>query len=208
MKPTKISSKNMFVHPMSSPCSLFLLIIRLFGWWWKHLIFLVWINYDDGKELTMSLMSTSTLTKQADGVMLNGLCGINGATGQLDRSPQIHQQQKPSAQGPGDTFHVLQWRDITEATSTLCCTSNNASKHRINPPPLYPCLFRWKVRKKVLEPSAPKTADLQWWFSHKQGQMSILKAKKGLTDLAYSEIEPEKWVIIVHDSWIMLNIDT
>lgn len=44
----------------------------------------------------------------------------------------------PSAQGPGDAFHVLQWRDITEASSTLSCpSSNNASKHQINPPPLY-----------------------------------------------------------------------
>lgn len=86
--------------------------------------------------------------------MLNGLCGINGATVRLRGGPQIHRQHSPLALGPGDSFHVPQWRRITQAFSTLCCpSSNNASKHQINPPPLYPCPSRWKVPEKVL--SAP-----------------------------------------------------
>lgn len=62
----------------------------------------------------------------------------------------------PRLMGPGDAFHVLQWRDITEATSTLSCpSSNNASKHQINPPPLYPYLSRWKMEGKSKCPLPP-----------------------------------------------------
>lgn len=104
------------------------------------------LHSDSRTWLIRSKVSTMVLTRMADGgsaadsknikVTLNGLCGINGATVRLGRSPQIHQQPQPSAQAPGDAFHVLQRRDITEASSTLCCpSSNNASKHQIRPTP-------------------------------------------------------------------------
>lgn len=72
----------------------------------------------------------------------------------------------PSAQGPGDAFHVLQWRDITEASSTLSCrSSNNASKHQINPPPL-DLSFEMKDRGDGSAHHAPRTPPLHFHFSH------------------------------------------
>lgn len=101
-------------------------------------------------------------------VTLNGLCGINGATVRLRGGPQIHRQHSPLVLGPGDSFHVPQWRHIRQAFSTLCCpSSNNASKHQINPPPLYPCPSRWKGPEKVKGPSAP-TLEIYCCFSRER----------------------------------------
>lgn len=94
------------------------------------------------------LMSAIVLTRQADRQVeltlkiqrsrrmdyVASMEPPSGAAGALKSTSS----RNPSAQGPGDAFHVLQWRDITEASSTLSCpSSNNASKHQINPPPLY-----------------------------------------------------------------------